>query len=223
MIKKLRKFLNMSIMCLTDNKELRDNLEIEFKDCKELTILENPELNILQEYKFDILIIDYNSANSLEIINKLKITKPLLPKIILLENSSDKNITDIINSNVYSILSFPVNISDLKLSITMAINQSKRVDKVLLKNGIFYDLYRERFYNKKGSIPLTKYEFKLLKLLLDNNDRIVSYKEIEKKVWENKKMSIFTMRNVINKIRNKTYHEIIINNSSAGYQIDTIK
>jgi len=38
-----------------------------------------------------------------------------------------------------------------------------------------------------------------------------------------KKMSIYTMRNVINKIRNKTYYEIIKNNSSSGYQIDTIK
>ncbi|MEA3314279.1 MAG: winged helix-turn-helix domain-containing protein [Campylobacterota bacterium] len=222
MIKKLRKFLNMSIMCLTDNKELNKSLQVAFKECKKLTILENSSVDTLEKSKFDILIIDYKTKNSLEIINQLKITKPLLPKIILLEDASQENITDILNANVYSILSFPVNTKDLELSITMAINQSKRVDKVLLKNGIYYDLYRERFYNKKSSIALTKYEFKLLKLLLDNNERVVSYDEIQKKVWQEKKMSIFTMRNVVNKIRKKTYHDIIINNSSTGYQIDTI-
>jgi len=223
MIKKLRKFLNMSIMCLTPNKQLKQDLENEFKGCKKLTLLEDPSVQTLEEYKFDILIIDYNSKNTLEIINHLKITKPLLPKIILLEEISEKNITNIINANVYSMLSFPVNLKDLELSITMAINQSKRADKVLLKNGIYYDLYRERFYDKKGSIAFTKYEFKLLKLLLDNNNEIVTYDQIEKEVWKEKKMSIFTMRNVVNKIRKKTYHDIIINNSSTGYQIDTIK
>jgi len=223
MIKKLRKFLNMSVMCLTENKELNESLKLGFQECKKLTILENPSLETLEEYKFDILIIDYSVANSLEIIKQLKIKKPLLPKIILLEDTSNKNITDIINANVYSILSFPINTKDLELSITMAINQSKRVDKVLLNNGIYYDLYRERFYNGNDPISLTKYEFKLLKLLLDYNNKIVSYDEIQQKVWEDKKMSIFTMRNVVNKIRKKTYHNIIINNSSAGYQIDTIK
>jgi DNA-binding response OmpR family regulator len=104
----------------------------------------------------------------------------------------------------------------------MALNQTKRSDKILLAEGVYYDAYRERFYDDNGAISFTKFEFQVLKLLLDNHDKIVSYDDIKKNVWKEKKMSIFTMRNVVNKIRNKTYYEIIRNNSSKGYQIDNI-
>ena len=116
-----------------------------------------------------------------------------------------------------------VQYNDLRLSMVMALNQSKRVDKICLNNDLYYDGYRERFYNNNGAISFTKFEFDLLKLLLDHHSEIISYEEIKEKVWKEKKMSIFTMRNVVNKIRNKTYYEIIKNNSSSGYQIDTIK
>ncbi len=36
-------------------------------------------------------------------------------------------------------------------------------------------------------------------------------------------MSIYTMRNIVNKIRQKTYYEIIRNHSNKGYTIDNFK
>lgn len=36
-------------------------------------------------------------------------------------------------------------------------------------------------------------------------------------------MSIYTMRNIVNKIRQKTYYEIIKNHSNKGYTIDILK
>ena len=152
-----------------------------------------------------------------------KTLKPLLPKIVIVENHRESIVVDCINYGAYSILSYPLNVNDLELSIVMALNQSKRVDKICLDDDIYYDAYRERFYDTSGSIAFTKLEFQVLKLLLDNSNKIIDYQEIKQKVWKEKKMSIFTMRNVINKIRNKTYYNIIRNNSSSGYQIDTIK
>lgn len=42
-------------------------------------------------------------------------------------------------------------------------------------------------------------------------------------VWRGKDMSIYTMRNIVNKIRQKTYYEIIKNHSNKGYTIDILK
>jgi len=222
MIKKLRKFTNMTILCITSNEELKSQLEENLKDSKELIFVNVHTSSDIVENNFDILLVDYCCEIALEIMADMRIKKPHLPKIVILEDQSEKNIVNCINASAYSILSNPVNYDDLKYSIIMALNQSKRVDKILLNEDIYYDSYRERFYDTNGAIEFTKYEFQVLKLLLDNHDKIIGYEEIKEKVWKEKKMSIFTMRNVINKIRNKTYYNIIINNSTAGYQIDTV-
>ncbi|BFU78961.1 response regulator transcription factor [Arcobacter sp. 15-2] len=223
MIKKIRKFSNMSILCITDNKKTIQDIQNKFKDAKNLLFLTTLE-EIKNETKpYDILLLDYSISNALELLKELKLIKPMLPKIAILTGDDEKDMVDCINYGAYSILSNPISYNDLKLSIVMALNQSKRVDKVSLNHGIYYDDYRERFYNDNEAINFTRFEFDLLKLLLDNHNRIISYDEIKEKVWKEKKMSIFTMRNVVNKIRNKTYYEIIKNNSSSGYQIDDIQ
>ncbi len=213
----------MSILCITDNKKTIEDIQNKFKDAKNLLFLTTLE-EIKNETKpYDILLLDYSISNALELLKELKLIKPMLPKIAILTGDAEKDMVDCINYGAYSILSNPISYDDLKLSIVMALNQSKRVDKVSLNHGIYYDDYRERFYNDNEAINFTRFEFDLLKLLLDNHNRIISYDEIKEKVWKEKKMSIFTMRNVVNKIRNKTYYEIIKNNSSSGYQIDDIQ
>lgn len=219
MIKKLRKLSNTSLLCITDNDDLKELLSTSL-DCKEISFMKSESFKI-DELTADLLVVDFDCKYSIDVLNSVKLHNPLLPKIVILKNDSEQNVAQCINASAYSILKSPVNIDDLKLSITIALNQTKRADKILLSDGVYYDSYRERFYDNVGAINFTKLEFNLLKLLLDNHDRITNYDEIKQKVWKGKKMSIFTMRNVVNKIRNKTYYSIIKNNSSKGYQIDT--
>jgi len=223
MIKKIRKFSNMTVLCITNNTNLISDIEEKFNDAKNLLFLNNLESLKNETKPYDILLVDYELENSLEVLKEMKVIKPMLPKIVILKGSDEQDLVNCINYGSYAILSNPVEYNDLRLSMVMALNQSKRVDKICLNHGIYYDDYRERFYNDNGAISFTRFEFDLLKLLLDNHNKIINYDEIKEKVWKEKKMSIFTMRNVVNKIRNKTYYEIIKNNSSSGYQIDTIK
>jgi len=223
MIKKIRKFTNMTVLCITDNKNLIAEIKDKFNDAKNLLFLDSIESLKNESKPYDILLIDYEIQNALEILQEMKILKPMLPKIVLVTDTNEQDLVDCINYGAYSMLSNPVEYNDLRLSMIMALNQSKRVDKTCLNNGLYYDAYRERFYDDNGAVPFTRFEFDLLKLLLDNHNKIISYDEIKEKVWKEKKMSIFTMRNVVNKIRKKTYYEIIRNNSSSGYQIDMIK
>lgn len=220
MIKKLRKISNMTILCMSQNEDILSKLK-EFGP-KELINIDEFDPNYLTN-QIDLVVIDYNIKNVKDIIDQIRLTKPLLPKIVIAEKLDEKAIVNCVNGGVYSIVNRPIDVEQLKVSIIMAINQSKRVDKICLDNDIYYDAYRERFYDKFGEISFTKFEFQLLKLLLDNSDKIVHYDDIKKHVWKEKKMSVFTMRNVVNKIRNKTYYNIIKNISSAGYQIDKLR
>jgi DNA-binding winged helix-turn-helix (wHTH) protein len=71
-----------------------------------------------------------------------------------------------------------------------------------------------------STIDLTKIETKFLKLLIENKNSIVTYEIVKENIWKTKEMSIFTMRNFVNKIRNKTYKSIIKNKSGYGYIIE---
>ena len=219
MIKKLRKLSNLTLLCVTDNEELKAGIE-SILNCKEIFFSKAESFDI-KDNKFDVIVVDFSCDGAVDVLHNVKLENPLLPKIVILDDDNEENIVECINASAYSILKSPLNFDDLRLSITMALNQTKRSDKILLSDGVYYDAYRERFYNKSGAVPFTKLEYNLLKLLLDNHARITDYEEIKEKVWKGKKMSIFTMRNVINKIRNKTYYSIIKNSSSKGYQIET--
>jgi DNA-binding response OmpR family regulator len=217
MIKKLRKVDNMTILCITQSSEILS--QIEDLKAKELRKAESFELELLDN-KVDLVVIDYQIKGVKDILDQIRLAKPLLPKVVIMQDLEEKYILSCINSGVYSIVKYPIVFDQLKASVVMAINQSKRVDKICLDQDIYFDAYRERFYDKFGEITFTNFEFQLLKFLLDNYDKVVPYEDIKKHVWKEKKMSVFTMRNVVNKIRNKTYYNIIKNISSAGYQID---
>jgi DNA-binding response OmpR family regulator len=223
MIKQLRQINNLNLLCVTKDNNLNTKVQSELSSCKTITILSNVEDITADELKCDFIILDYSFTQAHELVESIKKSKKYLPMIILVEDDSDDVILRCLNMGAYSILSKDLNFLNLKLSMIMALNQSKRTDKINFQNGIYYDIYRERFYHNQDEIKFTNYEFQVLKLLLDNKGESITYEYIKEMVWKEKKMSIFTMRNIINKIRKKTYYEIIKNNSSRGYQIDTIK
>ena len=59
--------------------------------------------------------------------------------------------------------------------------------------------------------------------MITRRNEITDYDTIKDIVWKGKDMSIYTMRNIVNKIRQKTYYEIIRNHSNKGYTVDIIK
>lgn len=73
------------------------------------------------------------------------------------------------------------------------------------------------FDENMEEVDLTRLEKRFLELLMKNRNEIVGYKAIKDYVWSGKDMSIYTMRNIVNKIRQKSFYEIIQNKSNLGY------
>lgn len=97
-------------------------------------------------------------------------------------------------------------------------------EKIEFKEDIYYCTCRETLFVKSSilddkEIKLTKIEQGIIKLLIENKGEIVLYAKLEKEIWGEKEPSIFTVRNMINKIREKTYQDFIINKSNIGYMI----
>lgn len=227
-LKKIRQLNNSYALFISDCSETRnrvfDDFSLKFKEFNFLSSEDILKSNSLPYA--DMIILDLDISDSLlnEVSSKLNQLAPTTTKIVLSSTQTEDKISRAINLQAYTFLLKPFEPENIKLATIMCINQTKRSDKIELNNGIYFDEYRDQFFKKDGSvIDFTRLEKGFLKLLIDRKNEITDYGMIKELVWKGKDMSIYTMRNIVNKIRQKTYYEIIKNHSGRGYTIDISK
>ena len=225
-LKNIRKLNNAKVLLLGNSEDVKLSISKEFDEYfKELKFSTDVSeaLMLLKKNNYDIIIIDTNVEGTSFEETCIKITQiaPSLPKIIVTDDNDNETIVTAIGNSAYAILSKPLKSRDVRLAIIMSLNQTKRGDKIEFQNGIYFDEYRDQFFKAGGSmIEFTKLEKGFLKLLISKRGDTIDYETIKSVVWKGKNMSIYTMRNIVNKIRLKTYYEIIKNNSNRGYIIE---
>ncbi|RXJ84682.1 response regulator transcription factor [Arcobacter cloacae] len=228
-VRNIRKLYNAKLLFISSDESVKHAIESEFDDYfKELKMTSTIEdaLSLACSNNYDMCIIDADNENVSfsELCSQLFQLAPTLPKIVISSSDDNENIVTAINSGAYTFLSKPLRAKDVKLAVIMCLNQTKRGDKIEFENGIYFDEYRDQFFKSGGVlIDFTRLEKAFLKLLITRRNEITDYDTIKEVVWKGKDMSIYTMRNIVNKIRQKTYYEIIKNHSNKGYTIDISK
>ncbi|PLY06643.1 MAG: DNA-binding response regulator [Arcobacter sp.] len=228
-LKNIRKLYNAKLLFVSNDAEVKTTIENEFDDYfKELTLVKstNEAVSLIEENSYDMIIIDTDveAKDFDDLCTNISQSAPTLPKIIISNKDNNEDIVTAINNSAYTFLTKPLRPKDIKLAVIMCLNQTKRGDKIEFQNGIYFDEYRDQFFKAGGSlIDFTRLEKGFLKLLIVKKGDVVDYDTIKSVVWKGKNMSIYTMRNIVNKIRQKTYYEIIRNHSNRGYVIDDIQ
>lgn len=228
-VRNIRKLYNAKLLFISSDENVQQTIENEFDDYfKELKIATNinDALELACSNSYDMAVIDTNikDVSFSELCSELGQLAPTLPKIVISDSDENENIVAAINNGAYTFLSKPLRAKDIKLAVIMCLNQTKRGDKIEFDNGIYFDEYRDQFFKSGGVlIDFTRLEKSFLKLLISKRNDIIDYDMIKEVVWKGKDMSIYTMRNIVNKIRQKTYYEIIKNHSNKGYTIDNLK
>ena len=90
---------------------------------------------------------------------------------------------------------------------------------VNFENDFSFNLSTDKLFHKNDEIKLKNLEKELFKYLLNNSGSVVSIEEIKEMVWKGNNMSVYTLRNHIKGIREKTYYELITNKSNHGYMM----
>ena len=87
------------------------------------------------------------------------------------------------------------------------------------EEDLSFCLGNQTLYRNGRQVTLTPLERKFLAFLISRPGEIIDIETIRNKVWNKTNVTIFTIRNIINKIRSKTYYEIIKNVSNKGYLV----
>lgn len=92
---------------------------------------------------------------------------------------------------------------------------------IKLGEGFYYHRQSDKLYDiENEEIPLTKIEKRMLLTLIAYEGKIIPVDVIIQKAWKKDQVSIYSFRNIILKIREKTYYKLIKNHSNLGYSID---
>ena len=195
-----------------------DKYNISFFNSENFNLL-NTEINT-----FDLIVFD-NSKNSLtKFVDVFKQTKSYTFNIpmIILEDKVSQEFSLHKYSNAYAIFNKDNDESFLLNNIEISLSFLYTNKKVQFENGFYFDISREILFQGKKIIKLTKTERKLVNLLALNSNTLVTYEDISSIVWRGKEFSIYSLRNVIKHIREKTDESFIKNSSNRGYVITTI-
>ena len=225
-------------MNITNNKSIRSVLLVseDLEYVQKLTKFLNDKFNLLffmndkfqlldtQIDSFDLIVFDNSDNRISKFIETFKLKKTYnfnIPMIVL-ENETAEEFSNYKYDNMYTILDKNINEAFLFKNIEIALDFLYTNKKLQFENGFYFDMNRELLFQGKKTIKLTKTEKKLINLLALNPNVLVTYEHISSVVWKGKEFSIYSLRNVIKHIREKTDETFIKNSSNKGYVINTI-
>ena len=215
-----------SLLFISTDEEYVNKIKNFLDDKCNIFFLNNDKFYLLNSAinSFDLIVFD-NSKNLLpKFIEGFKFTKSYnfnIP-IILLEDEISNDLSLYKFCNIYAILNKSIDGNLLANNVELSLNFLNNNKKVQFEKGFYFDITKEILYQDKKIIKLTRTEKKLISLLASNVNQLVTYEDIASVVWKGKEFSIYSLRNVVKHIREKTDELFIKNSSNRGYVINTI-
>lgn len=222
----LKRLEPIKILIVEDDDLLREEVtEALIPYCKCVLQAENGKVGLCLFYKNypDIIITDIHlpQMNGLTMVKHIREVSRTIPIIVLTAYDTSDNIGKSISMEVTSFLHKPFDIEQLYNALLMASGKLSSAKHLIhLKNNVTYDYRTKNLYTKNKLIHLTKSEKKLLEILMENKGYMISYEAIEKYVWYEKGATADTIRMYINKLRSKTYYDLIDNIKGFGYKLN---
>lgn len=199
------------ILIVEDDEKLRDELEIFLENngyqSEALKTFENTLNNIL-EINPDLLLLDINLPGADgEFLCKEIRKKSNMPIIIV--TSRDNEIDELlsINNGADHYITKPFNIHILLAKISSLLRRTNMVTEnsdIIDAKDFVLNINKNTIQKGEKCIELTKNEFRILKYLVQNRDKIVTREDIMECLWESEDfIGDSTLTVNITRVRNK--------------------
>ncbi|MCB9189260.1 MAG: response regulator transcription factor [Flavobacteriales bacterium] len=198
----------MNILLAEDERSLHEaiKLNLELEGFKVISAFDGIEaVDIHKNSKVDLILLDVMmpKLNGFDVCEKIRLSDQKTPILFLTARDTAEDRIKGLTLGADDYISKPFNMKELDLRIR---NILKRISPAKTStwseyniNGNIIDL--ESFTVQKkdgGTVQLSDKQAKLLKLLVDNKENVVSRKEILQKIWEYERIpNTRTIDNVI--------------------------
>ena len=216
----------MNILLIEDTESIIKGLTYSFeKNNYNLTVkttIKDSKEYLLNNSNIDLIILDItlpdgNGFNLFE--NTIKNLK--IPTIFLTAKDEEDDIVKGLNVGAEDYITKPFSSKELLARVNRILLRSKKKNIIKVKD-ISYDM--EKFVLMKDNIPieLTALELKLVNLLFNNLNKVVSRNVILDKIWDwtGNYVDDHTVTVYFKRIREKIGTDIITTIKGMGYRID---
>ena len=217
--------VKMNILLVEDNEVLAKGLIYSLEQKKYKVIYTTTINKALQEIKnniIDFVILDVSlpDGNGFDLYEK-SIKQKDIPTIFLTARDDESDIVKGLELGAEDYITKPFGVKELLTRINKIILR-KRKNTIIQVKDIYFDMDKMTVKRKDKEITLTSLELKILHLLLQNINKVVTRNDIIEKIWEwtGNDVNDNTVTVYLKRIREKLQTDIIITIKGIGYRID---
>ena len=217
--------IKLNILLIEDNESIIKGLEYAFKQNK-FNLVYKSDLKSAKEYliknKPNIIILDISLPDGNGyIFYKNNIKEKKIPTIFLTANDDEDNIVNCLEDGAEDYITKPFSTRELVARINRILSKNKSNNIINVKD-ITFDLDKMEVYKNNDKINLTSLELKILSLLFENINKVITRNYIIENIWKwtGNDVNDNTVTVYLKRIREKLDSDIIITLKGIGYRID---
>ncbi len=172
--------------------------------------------------KPDIVLSDIHmpNLNGIDFVKKVREENKSIPIVIITAHTDKEYLLEAIELKMEKYIVKPIELESLLNVLEKCVYILELNQKILLKidENYIYDYDKKELRYKDEIVLLNKKEISFFELLIKNQNRIVSYEELQDKVWIDDVMTDSALRSLVRNLRKKLPTDIIFNLSGIGYR-----
>jgi len=215
-----------SLLYVEDNDNVREKV-VSLLNLFEINLLEARDgkegLVMFRRHRPDIVMSDINmpKMNGMDMAAAIRRLDKDTPIVIITAYKDEELLFDAIEHQITRYMMKPVNknqiIDALQKCVDMVKNRPKTIELI---DGLTYDISKKQLFRDTEQIVLTNKEIKLLELLVNHRNMVVTYDMIEKSIWKGGGMTIEALRTLVRSLRRKSHADLVQNLSGVGYRLE---
>ncbi len=215
----------MDILLIEDNESIIKGLEYAFKQ-NNFNLVYKINLKSAKDYliknKPNIIVLDISLPDGNGyIFYKNNIREKKIPTIFLTANDDENNIVNCLEDGAEDYITKPFSTRELIARINRILSKNK-INNIIKVEDITFDLDKMEVYKNNDKINLTSLEIKILSLLFENINKVVTRNYIIENIWKwtGNDVNDNTVTVYLKRIRKKLDTDIIVTLKGIGYRID---
>lgn len=213
-------------------KNILEQYEVEYVECYDNAV---DALAQLKEKTFDIILMDINIKGSVDGIQLSRdiLRTYTLPIVFITAHNDNDTFQEVLELSPYGFISKPFSGKDVEMAVQLAnrrffINKEKNllakkeeyVEEVVLSEVYTYSFEEHKLYANGNPVKLNFKQNKLLEILSQNINSIVSYDTIVAGIWNDSLISDSALRTLVYTLRKALPDLPIVSYSKLGYALN---
>lgn len=215
----------MNLLLVEDNTDISDGLKLLLENESYKVNIANSykeAINYIYENEYDLYILDITlpDGNGFDLYDS-KIKSLNKPTIFLTAKDEEENIVKGLEIGAEDYITKPFSSRELLVRINKILTRYKKNNVIKVKD-ITVDIDKMAVYKKEEKINLTSLEMKILFLLINNINKVVTRESIIEHIWDwtGNDVNDNTVTVYLKRIREKLNSDIIVTLKGVGYRID---